>query len=162
MGRDRRLSRFGRLLRVGSDAFVMTQWDFVMDAPASTISKAWIWHDGGADFGVPLTNYLGWLLTSWMFYQVFALYLADRGEARPSRRNRALRLVAILFYAFSGLTHLTPWLMGQSGEVADAAGHIWRIQDLRETTVAVMLFTMFFTSMLAALRLARDEVQAID
>jgi hypothetical protein len=50
----------------------------------------------------------------------------------------------------------------QSGEVADAAGHIWRIQDLRETTVAVVFFTMFFASMLAALRLARDEVQAID
>ena len=138
-------------------AFVMTQWDFVMDAPASTISKAWIWHDGGAVFGVPFTNYVGWLLTSWIFYQIFALYLAGRDEMRSSRRNRALRLVAILFYAFSGLTHLTPWLMGQSGEVADATGHIWRIQDLRETTVAVMLFTMFFTSMLAVLRLARDE-----
>ncbi len=126
-------------------AFVMTQWDFVMDAPASTISKAWIWHDGGAVFGVPLTNYTGWLLTSWIFYQVFALYLARRREVRPPRRNRALRLVAILFYGVSGLTHLTPWLMGQSGDVADATGHIWRIQDLRETTVAVMLFTMFFT-----------------
>ena len=140
-------------------AFVMTQWDFVMDAPASTISKAWIWHDGGAVFGVPLTNYTGWLLTSWIFYQVFALYLARRGEVGPPPRNRALRLVAILFYGCSGLTQLTPWLMGQSGEVADATGHIWRIQDLRETTVAVMLFTMFFTSMLAALRLARVEVQ---
>ena len=76
---------------------------------------------------------------------------------RPAARNRALRLAAILFYASSGLTQLTPWLMGQNGEVADAAGHIWRIRDLRDTTVAVMLFTMLFTSMLAALRLARDE-----
>jgi hypothetical protein len=74
-----------------------------------------------------------------------------------SLTGAALRFAAILFYAFPGLTHPTPWLMGQSGEVADATGHIWRIQDLRETTVAVMLFTMFFTSMLAALRLVRDE-----
>lgn len=138
-------------------AFVMTQWDFVMDPPEATISKAWIWHDGGADFGVPLTNYLGWLLTSWMFYQLFALYLARRRDVQLPRRDIALRLVAILFYAFSGLTHLTPWLMGQAGDVADAAGHIWRIQDLREMAVAVMLFTMFFTSMLAVLRLIRDD-----
>lgn len=157
-GADRNLNRqFNVVILPIVAAFVMTQWDFVMDAPASTISKAWIWHDGGADFGVPLTNYAGWLLTSWIFYQVFALYLSRRGEVRPSRRIRALRLAAILFYGASGLTHLTPWLMGQSGEVADATGHIWRIQDLRETTVAVMLFTMFFTSMLAALRLATDE-----
>jgi len=39
----------------------------------------------------------------------------------------------------------------------DAAGHLWRIHDLRETTVVTMLFTMFFTAMLAALRLAADK-----
>lgn len=157
-GADRNLTRqLNVIVQPVVAAFVMTQWDFVMDAPASTIARAWIWHDGGADFGVPLSNFLGWLLTSWTFYQLFALFLVSRGEVRPIRRDRALRLSAILLYVFSGLTHLTPWLMGQSGEVADATGHIWRIQDLRETTVAVMLFTMFFTSMLAALRLARDE-----
>jgi len=49
---------------------------------------------------------------------------------------------------------VTPWLIGQSGEVVDAANHVWRVADLRETTVVVLLFTMLFTSMLAALRLA--------
>ena len=138
-------------------AFVMTQWDLVMDAPESTISGAWISHDGGAYFGVPLTNYFGWLLTSWLFYQLFAIYLAKRPDARPARDDRALRLAAILFYVCSGLTHLTPWLSGQSGEAADGAGQIWRVQDLRATTVMVMLLTMFFTAMLAALRLATDD-----
>jgi uncharacterized membrane protein len=138
-------------------AFVMTQWDFVMDAPEATISKAWIWHDGGAYFGVPLTNYFGWLLTCWLFYQLFALYLARRHDLRPTPRDRALRLAAILFYVCSGLTHLTPWLTGPSGEAADGAGHIWRIEDLRATTVMVMLLTMFFTSALAGLRLATDD-----
>ncbi len=137
-------------------AFVMTQWDVVMDPPLSTISKAWIWHDGGAHFGVPLSNYAGWLLTSWLFYQGFAIYLGrrpDLPEPIPARA-RALRLMAIALYLGSGLTHLTPWLFGQSGEVADAAGHLWRIADLRATTVLTMLLTMFVTSLLAVLRLA--------
>jgi hypothetical protein len=138
-------------------ALVMTQWDFVMDAPEATISKAWVWHHGGAYFGVPLTNYFGWLLTSWLFYQLFALYLARKPGPGPTRRDRALRLVAILFYLCAGLTYLTPWLSGQSGEAADGAGHIWRIGDLRATTVMVMLLTMCFTSLLAALRLATDD-----
>jgi putative membrane protein len=139
-------------------AFVMTQWDLVMDAPGSTIAKLWIWHDGGAYFGVPLSNYLGWLLTSWLFYQAFAIYLSRRGEVLPfaARHGRALKLVAILLYLGSGLTHVTPWLIGQTGEVVDAAGHLWRIQDLRGTTVVTMLFTMFFTAMLAIVRLAAD------
>ena len=137
----------------------MTQWDMVIDPPQSTISKAWIWHDGGAHFGVPLSNYLGWLLTSWLFYQAFALYLSRRGQvsARTAKHGRALRLVAILLYLGSGLTHVTPFLIGQSGEVADAAHHVWRIEDLRETTVVILLFTMVFTSILAALRLAMDS-----
>jgi len=56
----------------------------------------------------------------------------------------------------AGLTHIVPWAMGQSGEVADAAGTIWQIRDLRETTVAIMLFTMFFSAMLAALHLVKE------
>jgi uncharacterized membrane protein len=137
-------------------AFVMTQWDVVMDPPESTISKVWIWHDGGAHFGVPLSNYLGWLLTSWLFYQAFAIYLNRRDVSEVAlRHGPTLRLAAILLYLASGLTHVTPWLIGQGGEVVDAAGYVWRIHDLREATVVTMLFTMFFTAMLAALRLAR-------
>ena len=137
----------------------MTQWDVVMDPPESTILKAWIWHDGGAHFGVPLSNYLGWLLTSWLFYQAFALYLSRwrQVSAWTAEQARTLRLVAILLYLCSGLTHVTPFLIGQSGEVVDAANHIWRIADLRETTVVILLFTMVFTSMLAVLRLVTDS-----
>jgi uncharacterized membrane protein len=141
-------------------AFVMTQWDVVMDPPLSTISKAWIWHDGGAHFGVPLSNYFGWLLTSWLFYQAFAFYLSWSAPvpAQPATYERTFRLAAIVLYLGSGLVHLTPWLLGQSGEAADAAGHVWRVGDLRASAVITMLFTMFFTSMLATLRLAADVV----
>jgi uncharacterized membrane protein len=140
-------------------AFVMTEWDVVMDPPLSTISKAWIWHDGGAHFGVPLSNYAGWLLTSWLFYQAFAIYLSGRRNVPvPSvASGKAFRFVAIVIYLSSGLTHLTPWLIGQSGEVTDAAGHLWRVSDLRAATVVTVLFTMFVTSVLAVLRLARED-----
>ena len=159
-GTQARLSRRFRLIVLPIvAAFVMTQWDVVMDPPESTISKIWIWHDGGAHFGVPMSNYLGWLLTSWLFYQAFAIYLRRRDASEIAlQHGRTLRLVAILLYLASGLTHVTPWLIGQSGEVVDAAGHVWRIHDLRETTVVTVLFTMCFTSMLAALRLAANKI----
>jgi putative membrane protein len=158
-GTHRRLSGKVQLIALPIvAAFVMAQWDVVMDPPEATISKAWIWHDGGAHFGVPISNYLGWLLTSWLFYQAFAIYLIRRHDVPTWTVNqgRAFSLSAILLYLCSGLTHVTPWVMGQSGDVVDAAGHVWRIGDLRETTVVVLLFTMVFTSMLAGLRLATD------
>ena len=139
-------------------AFVMTQWDLVMDRSESTIGKVWIWHDGGADFGVPLSNYLGWLVTSWLFFLAFALYLRWRiAEPQATQLSRRLQLIAILFYVSPGLTHIVPWAMGQSGEVADPAGNIWQIHDLREMTVVIMLFTMFFSAILAALRLVKEN-----
>jgi putative membrane protein len=149
---------FEILVRPIVAAFVMAQWDVVMDPPGSTIAKAWVWHDGGGYFGVPLSNYFGWLLTSWLFYQAFAIYLGRSQLApQPIGRQRAFGFVAILLYLGSGITHVTPWLMGQTGEVIDAANHVWRVQDVRESAVIVMLFTMLFTSVLAALRLAEED-----
>jgi uncharacterized membrane protein len=159
-GADRRLDRkFNFFALPVVAAFVMTQWDLVMDPPSATIARAWIWHDGGADFGVPLSNYFGWLFTSWLFFQAFAVYLRRRQADPPqsARTERKLRLIAILFYVSAGLTHVLPWLIGQSGEVVDAAGHVWQVRDLRETAVAVMVFTMFFSALLAALRLAGER-----
>jgi len=157
-GADRQLERpFNVVALPIVAAFVMTQWDLVMDAPNSTIAKVWIWHDGGGVFGVPLSNYFGWLLTSWLFFQAFAFYL--RRSARPAQEELPsikLRSIAILFYVSAGLTHVVPWMMGQAGDVVDAAGHDWRVRDIREATVAILLFTMCFTALLAALRLRAD------
>jgi uncharacterized membrane protein len=152
---DRRLDRPLNVIALPFvAAFVMTQWDLVMDPPESTIAKVWIWHEGGGDFGVPLSNHLGWLLTSWLFFQAFAVYLRQQ-IAEGTQQRYKLQLIAILFYVSAGLTHVIPWMLGQSGEVVDAGGHVWHIHDLRETTVATMLFTMFFTAVLAALHLAK-------
>jgi uncharacterized membrane protein len=136
-------------------ALVMTQWDLVMDAPGATIAKAWIWHDGGAFFGVPASNYFGWVLTSWLFYQCFALYLRRQPGAlrRAASQGWAFRGVPILFYLSSGLAHITPWLLAQKGDAADGSGYAWRIENVREAAVIAMVCTMGFTALLALLRL---------
>ena len=146
-------------------AFVLAQWDLVMDAPAATIAGAWIWHDGGGVFGVPLANYLGWLLTGWLVFCGFALWLRRRsGGTMPAPPSRELRLIAILFYVGAGLTHLVPWALasalGQGGEVTDGAGAVWRIHDIREATVAIFVLTMLFSGLLAALQLVREGPRA--
>jgi uncharacterized membrane protein len=158
-GADRRLDlRFNLIALPVVAAFVVTQWDLVIDPPNATIAKAWIWHDGGAIFGVPLSNYLGWLLTSWLFFQAFAFVLRQQQTTGSHPvPNRQLRLIAILFYLGAGLPHVVPWALGQTGEVVDATDHVWRIQDIREATVGVFIFTMLFTAILAALRSLTDR-----
>jgi putative membrane protein len=134
-------------------ALVMTAWDVVMDPPASTIAKAWIWQDGGVYFGVPLSNFAGWLLTSWLFFQAFALYL--RGRNLPPSRSRSFCSIALLFYAAAALAYFVPWAFGQGGTVTDPAGHIWRVADIREASVIAMLCTMMIAVLLASWRLLK-------
>jgi putative membrane protein len=50
-------------------AWVMTAWDVVMD-PGMAATGNWIWERGGAYFGVPRRNYLGWLLTTFLAYWI--------------------------------------------------------------------------------------------
>src|SRR3984893_12550176 len=69
-------------------SFLMVMWDLCLDPTASTIRHIWIWEQGGGYFGVPLTNYLGWFFTVYVFFQVFALYLrllkASREGEKPA------------------------------------------------------------------------------
>jgi uncharacterized membrane protein len=136
-GADRQLDRSFNLVALPIvAAFVMTQWDLVMDAPNATISKVWIWHDGGGIFGVPLSNYLGWLLTSWLSFLAFALCLRRFSLKLNSSTGLRLPAIGILFYAGAGLTHIVPWIKGTTGVALDARGYSWQVQDIREATVA--------------------------
>src|SRR5216683_149003 len=110
-------------------------------------------------FGVPLSNYVGWYLTVWLFYQAFALFVYFRpSSVRP--RPHGSWLPPILVYLAVALSYAVPYLIGHDGEVVDVTGHGWRAQDLRETTMVVMLFTMLFTSALALLRWAARRAGA--
>jgi hypothetical protein len=68
-----------------TSAFVMVQWDVVMDPSGSTLARAWVWYGGGGYFGVPLSNFLGWFLVTYLYYQAFSFVpLRARDEAALS------------------------------------------------------------------------------
>jgi len=143
-------------------AFVMVQWDVVMDPSGSTLARAWVWYGGGGYFGVPLSNFLGWFLVTYLYYQAFSLLLYARGTRPPyPSRPRAFWALPILLSLAAGLCHVPP-LFDPDIRLVDAGGRVWSAADLRETTVIVMLFTMLRTSILALLRLVRPgDVQAL-
>lgn len=138
-------------------AFTITQWDLVMDPPNATIGRAWVWFDGGGYFGVPLSNFLGWFLTTWIFFQLFALvaYRSPDGD-RTGSRDPVFLALPILAYLASGLCHLVP-LLDPDRAVVDGAGRVWSSADIRETAALVALLTMLPTSCLALIRLAQQN-----
>jgi uncharacterized membrane protein len=128
-------------------SFVMTAWDFSMEAVWADIDHAWVWRDGGLYYGVPPSNFFGWFLTVYIFYQLFALYLRNRVTIRS--RTSHWRL-AILFYAASAAGNLlvvAPLSLG--GVFVDAAGKHWAILDILWASRFVSLFLMMPLSLIA-------------
>ncbi|KAL6044928.1 Carotenoid biosynthesis protein [Balamuthia mandrillaris] len=64
-------------------AYIMTCWDLLLDPLGSTLSGLWIWkNNGGIYFGVPLLNFFGWFLVSFLI--IFLYLVGERFfDVRP-------------------------------------------------------------------------------
>ena len=141
-------------------AFIMVAWDFSQDPVWSTILHLWIWQQGGAYFGVPVSNFLGWYLTVYVFYQFFALYLCGR-SSNPSAFNSSYWNLAVLFYALSAVGNIL-LVIPRSGVsvVSDPAGKQWRVGDITATCALVSIFTMGAFAVIASARLPEQKTEA--
>lgn len=132
-------------------AFIMLAWDLSMDPVWSNFVHAWTWHDGGAYFGVPLSNFLGWYLTNYLIYQSFALYLwrtAMPAHPLPARNWR----LAVLFYGVSAAGNLL--IARPAGDlITDAAGTAWSINGIFCASALVSIFVMGAFTVIAWTRL---------
>ncbi|HEY6371555.1 MAG TPA: carotenoid biosynthesis protein [Candidatus Sulfotelmatobacter sp.] len=134
-------------------SFIMTAWDLSMDPVWADIDHAWVWRDGGSYYGVPISNFFGWFLTVYAFYQLFALYLRNRVSI-PSEASH-WRL-AILFYAASAAGNLLVIVPSPLDRVfVDTAGKRWLILDILWASRLVSVFLMMPLSLIAWVKAAR-------
>lgn len=154
---DTRLNKLNVFLLPFTASFVMVMWDIAMDPISSTINKSWIWENGGGFFGVPLSNFLGWFLTVYLFFQLFTIYLYRNAKTVQGNFPKVFWLQPILFYLVIALSSFVNYLASKPGTVIDAAGVSWNQQSILETSVIVSLFTMCFAATLAAIRIFSKE-----
>jgi uncharacterized membrane protein len=81
---------------------IMTAWDLAMD-PLMVSGGHWIWDEKGAYFGVPLQNYWGWWLTTFVTFAIF-VWLAGIQPKRGSLAKDSLDWQAIVSYSITGLS----------------------------------------------------------
>lgn len=139
-------------------AVAMTAWDLAMDPVWTHIDRAWVWLDGGGYFGVPFSNYGGWLLTTWVFYQIFALWLARQPRrVRMPQWNR----LAVLMYATVAAGNLLlalPSAVPPSWPttITDAAGRRWFTSDIVGACVLISVLLMLPLAAIAWIRVGSD------
>src|SRR5712691_10922055 len=138
-------------------SFMMVAWDLAMDPTSSTIRHLWIWEQGGGYFGVPLTNYLGWFFTVYVFFQLFALSLRLRKTSREGEEPtlpRSYYAQAIVMYAVIGLIPVVSYMVGSTNTaVTDAVGIVWQTRSIAEAEATVSIYTMIFAAALSAVKL---------
>ena len=140
---------------VGS--FIMVAWDVGIDPGSSTLAKIWIWEKGGGYFGVPLTNYLGWYLTVYLFLQAFAVYNARR-TTPAAALPRTHWYQAAVFYAAMAADCVASLVAGETDALADATGKVWQKADLFQTVGIMGLFVMLpFAAAAFVALLLRDD-----
>lgn len=141
-------------------SFVMVAWDLSQDPVWSTILHAWIWPQGGAYLGVPVSNFLGWYLAVYVIYQLFALYL--RGCAlNPSPLPSSYWRLAVLFYAISAAGNLLLVIPRHGlSVVSDPTGVQWKVGSITGTCALVSIFTMGAFALFAWVRLADRDAEA--
>ena len=134
-------------------SLIMTSWDLAMDPDWSTIDHAWIWHDGGAFFGVPVSNFLGWFGTAFVYYLSFAFL--SRGEfVTPSSHSKSLMCLPPILYALCALGNLLSLSMPMAPPViADASGKPWSTAHLLTACAAVSLLGMMTFALVSLMKL---------
>jgi uncharacterized membrane protein len=144
-------------------SFAMVVWDVCLDPTLSTVLKFWIWERGGGYFGVPLTNYLGWFFTVYVFFQLFALYLRFRRPTQTETETLPLPqshyVQSVVMYAVTGSVFVLNYFSARDRTVTDATGAVWRTSNIYETAAIVSLFTMLFIATLAAVKLMQQRAQ---
>ena len=133
-------------------SFIMLAWDLSMDPDWSTLDRAWIWRDGGAYFGVPASNFFGWFLTAYCYYQTFSLYCGARPVLGPPKQRR-FWYPPILTYVFCALGNLLILKLPMAPPVvADATGRIWHTSQILTNCVLISIFVMLPLAVLGWLR----------
>ncbi|MBI9044009.1 MAG: carotenoid biosynthesis protein [Anaerolineaceae bacterium] len=126
-------------------SFIMVMWDLCFDPISATIEKSWIWENGGAYFGVPISNFLGWFLTMLLIYQVFALYLYFFIENEHLNQNKDYWALAPVMFLGLALGYiLNPFIKSKN-------------LDIYWSMFLITIFTMIFTSVLNLILVYRNN-----
>lgn len=130
-------------------SFIMVAWDLSQDPVWATILHGWVWLGAGAYFGVPVSNFLGWYLTVYVIFQLFAFYLKGHSTDPWPSPSRYWHL-AVLFYGVSAAGNILLVIpRARLSVVSDPAGTQWRISDITGTCALVSIFTMGAFTLLA-------------
>lgn len=131
--------------------FILGGYDLVYDPIGATAHDWYSYDHPTGALGVPLTNFLGWLLTGWLIFQLVAL-VETRFPARTVAQSRGYWLLACLFWLSTTTQVFTSLIHPTVGSVV-RGGKTIQIADVYESCASAAVFTIVLTGIMALVRL---------
>lgn len=136
-------------------AFGMTVLDLASDPRQSTQLGMWIWRDGGAYFGVPVHNFVGWFVETLIFF-VLVQWMLTRAAALKritETRPASFDLMGVLLFGtFPFAIIVRPLVLSLNGQQAT---------QIEQAMVAVALFAVLPLFCIGIFRWWQERAQAI-
>jgi putative membrane protein len=124
-------------------AFLMVMWDLTVDPISSTLQGLWVWTTPGAYFGVPISNFFGWFLVVYLFFQIFAFYVYRYDKIEPKKElnllNKPYWAEAASVYGITAM-----------GTILSVS---YQYNDITVSMALVTVFTMIFVAILAVINI---------
>lgn len=127
-------------------AFIMVMWDLSVDPISSTLQGLWVWTNPGAYFGVPISNFFGWFLVVYIFFQIFALYLSRRDSIKG---EKAFKLFNKPYWGESAVVY------GITG-LGTILSIFYQYNDITLDMALITVFTMVFVAILALINILNN------
>ena len=128
-------------------AFIMVMWDLTVDPISSTLQGLWVWTTPGAYFGVPISNFFGWFLVVYLFFQIFALYIS--------------RYDTVKFQKATEIFKKPYWSEAAAVYGITAIGTIlsifYQFNDITISMALITIFTMIFVALLSLINIWNNE-----
>lgn len=142
---------FGRLAVPILGAFILAGYDYSYDAIGATVLKIHSYLHPSGLFGVPASNFLGWLLTGWLAFQIF-VSVPMKVTGLASEQKSTLDIIPSLVWGVMGASYWVKYAVAPAGSVAEGE-RIFLIADIYEAAAAISLPAMVFPAVLALLAL---------
>ncbi len=121
-------------------------WDLSVDPISSTLQGLWVWTYPGAYFGVPISNFFGWFLVVYIFFQIFALYLSKYDSIEPKK--------------VSTISNKPFWSETAAIYGITAMGTIlsifYQYSDITISMALITVFTMVFVTLLSLINILNN------